>query len=165
MLLNPFPRRGLRERRRMALAAIAAEDTELCVASLHASAGNRRQAEQDVVRAARLAVYFARGRPLVLGGDLNLRPRSSSIPVGLGDRFGLAPPTAPDAIDHLLVRGLEVLDAPRRWAPERRELPFADPGSRTAAIAVDPRGSGALRLRLSDHAPVEGLFALPQPGI
>ena len=49
-----------------------------------------------------------------------------------------------DAIDHLLVRGLEVVERPRRLAPERREL-------------TEPDG---LRIRLSDHAPVSGAFAL-----
>ncbi len=56
----------------------------------------------------------------------------------------LAAPTAPDAIDHLLVRGLDVSERPRRLAAERRELTDAD----------------GLRIRLSDHAPVSGAFAL-----
>jgi hypothetical protein len=56
----------------------------------------------------------------------------------------LAAPTAPDAIDHLLVRGLDVIERPRRLAPERREL--SEPDGR--------------RIRLSDHAPVDGAFAL-----
>jgi hypothetical protein len=56
----------------------------------------------------------------------------------------LRPPTAPDAIDHLLARGLEVVEPPRKWPPEARELPW-----------------DGLRLRLSDHAPVEALFRTP----
>jgi endonuclease/exonuclease/phosphatase family metal-dependent hydrolase len=153
VLLNPFPRRGLRERRRMALAAIASDAGELCVANLHTTAGDRYQAEADIVCGAQHAVDFARGRPLVFGGDLNVRPRSSSVFWELEHRFQLSGPTAADAIDHLLVRGLEVLEPPHRWPPERHELPLEEAGS----TALQP----ALRLRLSDHAPVEALFGLP----
>ncbi|MEA2430805.1 MAG: hypothetical protein QOI19_1278, partial [Thermoleophilaceae bacterium] len=32
----------------------------------------------------------------------------------LAERYGLAPPTPDDAIDHLLVRGLDVIEPPRR---------------------------------------------------
>ena len=47
VLLNPFPRRRFRERRRMALAMLVSEEdgVELCVANLHATAGDRDQAE------------------------------------------------------------------------------------------------------------------------
>jgi endonuclease/exonuclease/phosphatase family metal-dependent hydrolase len=147
-LLNPFPRRGLRERRRMALATLAGDAAELCVANLHASAGNRFQGEEDVRRGAEIAVDFARGRPLVFGGDLNLRPRTSSIFAELERRFGLTAPTAPDAIDHILVRGLKVLEPPSRLPPGRRELPFEEPGR------------PSLRLRLSDHALVQATFSI-----
>jgi endonuclease/exonuclease/phosphatase family metal-dependent hydrolase len=147
-LLNPLPRRGLRERRRMVLVALAANGAELCVANLHASAGDRLQAEADVRRGAQIAVAFAGERPLVLGGDLNLRPRSSPIFGELERRFGLAAPTAPDAIDHILARGLGVLERPDRWPGERRELPAGE------------AGAPALRLRLSDHAPVEAAFTI-----
>jgi endonuclease/exonuclease/phosphatase family metal-dependent hydrolase len=142
VLLNPLPRRGLRERRRMALAALASADGEVCVANLHASAGDRRQAELDVRHGAEAAVAFARERPLVFGGDLNLRPAESPLFEELERRFGLAGPTAPDAIDHLLARGLDVIEPPRPWLTAQRELP-AEHG---------------LRLRLSDHAPVEAAF-------
>jgi endonuclease/exonuclease/phosphatase family metal-dependent hydrolase len=148
VLLNPLPRRGLRERRWMVLTAITAGRVELCVGNLHATAGNRAEAEADVRRAAERALRFAGSRPLILGGDFNLRPRAPQIFDELERTFGLAAPTADDAIDHLLVRGLEVVEPPRRWAPEQRELPFREPDS------------SALRLRLSDHAPVEAAFAL-----
>jgi endonuclease/exonuclease/phosphatase family metal-dependent hydrolase len=147
-LLNPFPRRGLRERRRLVLTRLEAARTELCVGNLHATAGDRPQAEQDVVRAAELAVRFAGGRPLLLGGDFNLQPRTSGVFDELERRFGLTTPTAEEAIDHVLARGLEVVAAPRRWPPERRELIRAECG-------LPP-----LRLRLSDHAPVEAAFAI-----
>jgi endonuclease/exonuclease/phosphatase family metal-dependent hydrolase len=152
-LLNPLPRRGLRERRRMALVALAAGGTEICVANLHATAGNRVQSEADVRRAAGVAIDFASGRPLVFGGDLNLRPRSSSLFGELERRFGLAAPTAEDAIDHILVRGLDVVERPHRWPPERRELPFQEPGR------------AQLRLRLSDHDPVEAVFFPGSPQV
>jgi endonuclease/exonuclease/phosphatase family metal-dependent hydrolase len=148
-LLNPLPRRGLRERRRMALAVLAAQGVELCVANLHASAGNRVQAEEDVRWGAQLAIALAGGRPLVFGGDLNLRPRTSSIFAELERRLDLAAPTAPDSIDHILVRGLRVLELAHPWPAERRDLPFSDRG-------------GKLRLRLSDHAPVEAVFSIGQ---
>jgi endonuclease/exonuclease/phosphatase family metal-dependent hydrolase len=168
VLLNPFPRRGLRERRRMTLATLvkgeargeaqgkaqgkaagqAAGEAELCVANLHATAGDQAQAEEDLRRGAMLALDFARGRPLVLGGDLNLRPRTSSIFSEIEDRLELAAPTAPGAIDHLLSRGLEVVAPPHPWPPERREVPFEE------------AGAAPLRLRLSDHAPVEAAFRL-----
>jgi endonuclease/exonuclease/phosphatase family metal-dependent hydrolase len=147
-MLNPLPRRGLRERRRMALVTLRAGSAEVCVANLHASAGDRFQAEQDVLRGVRIALDFARERPLVFGGDLNLRPRTSPFFEDLERRFGLAAPTAPDAIDHILARGLRVLERPHRWPSERRELPFTEP-------------EGApLRLRLSDHDPVEAAFSI-----
>ena len=142
-LLNPFPRRGLRERRRMGLAMIACGDAEILVANLHATAGDQAQAEQDVRRGAERAVAASRGRPLVFGGDLNLRPARTQIFAELERRYGLGAPTAPDAIDHLLVRGLQVVDPPRRRPPELREL----------------AAEGGRRLRLSDHAPLEAAFA------
>ncbi len=149
-LLNPLPRRGVRERRRMVLTTLASSGAELSVANLHASAGNRLQAEEDVRRGAQLAVAFARGRPLIFGGDFNLRPSSSSVFDDLVGRFGLAAPTDPDAIDHLLARELNVIESPHRWESERREP------------LVEHPSSHPLRLRLSDHAPVEAVFALPR---
>src|SRR3954447_25834596 len=90
VLLNPFPRRGLRERRRMGLVILSGDGgRELCVANLHATAGNREQAEADVRRGARHAVAFAGDRPLLFGGDLNLRPRTSPVFDELERRFGL----------------------------------------------------------------------------
>jgi hypothetical protein len=84
-------------------------------------------------------VQWSEGEPLVFGGDLNLRPGRDPLPFArLRERFGLGDPTGPDAIDHLLARGLEVVEPPRRLPPEEREL-------------LQPDGR---RLRLSDHAPV-----------
>jgi endonuclease/exonuclease/phosphatase family metal-dependent hydrolase len=113
------------------------------VANLHATAGRPAQASAEVLAAAEAAVEWTGAAPLVLGGDFNLRPASEPEAfAGLRERFGLREPTAPDAIDHLLVRGLDIAEAPRRLAPARRELTEAD----------------GRRVRLSDHAPVAGEF-------
>jgi endonuclease/exonuclease/phosphatase family metal-dependent hydrolase len=154
---------GRPERRAMALTRIALVDPHadagpaqsldgstamtLCVANLHATAGRPELAAEDVLRAARAATEWAGDAPLIFGGDLNLRPRTEpGVFDELRERFGLVAQTAPDAIDHLLVRGLDTVEAPRLWPPQRREL-----------------HEDGLALRLSDHAPVEGCFATPPP--
>jgi endonuclease/exonuclease/phosphatase family metal-dependent hydrolase len=136
----------LPERRRMLFARLELDQgRRLCVANLHASAGLPRAASAEVERAAGAAVQWADADPLVFGGDLNLRPRSTpEVFERLRDRFGLAPPTGPDAIDHLLVRGLETVEQPARLPPERREV----------------AGPDGLRIRLSDHAPVVAAFRM-----
>ena len=132
------------EQRRMHWARIALGDgSRLCVANLHASAGLPGRASLEVMQAAKAALAWSGDDPLVFGGDLNLRPnRDSATFDALRGDLGLGDPTAPDAIDHLLVRGLAVQSRPRRLAPERREL-------------TEPDG---LRIRLSDHAPVAATF-------
>jgi endonuclease/exonuclease/phosphatase family metal-dependent hydrolase len=136
---------GRPERRAMAFTRIAVGDGEggeLCVANLHATNDRRDLATADVLRAAEAATEWAGDSPLLFGGDLNLRPGDDPVAFeALRERFGLTGPTHPRAIDHLLVRGLEVLDAPSAWPAERRELP-----------------RDGLRLRLSDHAPVQASF-------
>jgi endonuclease/exonuclease/phosphatase family metal-dependent hydrolase len=115
----------------------------VCVANLHASAGLAQRAAAEVIRAAAAAVDWSGADPLVFGGDLNLRPARDPAPFAeLGERFGLAEPTGPHAIDHLLARGLEAAERPHRLPAEERELDEAD----------------GLRLRLSDHAPVLATF-------
>ena len=126
--------RGARpERRTMAFARLA---SGLCAAGLHASTADP-VAEDELRAAAGAAIQWSSGAPLLLGGDYNVRPRDSGIYEELEATYGLAPPTAPDAINHLLCRGLEVIEAPAAWPPEDREL-----------------SEGGLRLRLSDHAPI-----------
>lgn len=112
-------------------------DCGLCVANFHASTGKRAAA--DVTQAASLATGWADGKPLLLGGDFNLRPRSSDLFDRIGEEFGLLGPTGPGSIDHLLVSGAEVLEPAEAWPPARRDVP--DPNS-------------GLKIRLSDHAPV-----------
>jgi endonuclease/exonuclease/phosphatase family metal-dependent hydrolase len=104
-------------------------------------------AAEDVLKAARAATGWAEQAPLIFGGDLNLRPgEDPAVFDRLRDDFGLTGPTGPRAIDHLLTRGLEVLEPPTAWPPEQRELP------------LDGRA-----LRLSDHSPVQARFAAPEP--
>lgn len=122
----------------------------ICVANLHASAPHK-MAERELPRAAALARAWAGGAPLLLGGDFNIRPaRSGFVFDALERDHDLAAPTPGDAIDHLLVRGLEVVEAAARWEPERREV--GDPTAR--------RSGAVLPIRLSDHAPVSARFAI-----
>ncbi len=133
-------REGRPERRAMALTRTV---SGVCVANLHATNDHPELAAEDVLLAAAAATEWARGAPLLFGGDLNLRPAESPrVFDELGERFALAAPTAPGAIDHLLARGLEAVEPAKAWPPQRREL--------------DRDG---LALRLSDHAPVEARFA------
>jgi endonuclease/exonuclease/phosphatase family metal-dependent hydrolase len=128
------------ERRRMQWVRL---EGGVCVANLHATAGRARRAAAEVVRAAGVAVGWSDAGPLVFGGDLNLRPARDPQPfVELRERFGLGESTAPRAIDHLLARGLEVVERPRQLAPAEREL----------------RDASGLLIRLSDHAPVVATF-------
>jgi endonuclease/exonuclease/phosphatase family metal-dependent hydrolase len=128
------------ERRRMQWVRL---EGGVCVANMHATAGRARRAAAEVVRAAAVAVGWSGGDALVFGGDLNLRPARDPQPfVELRERFGLGAPTAPRAIDHLLARGLEVVEPPRQLTPAEREL----------------RDASGLRIRLSDHAPVVATF-------
>ncbi len=130
---------GPLERRAMAFTRTA---SGICVANLHASAHQPELASEDVLRAAVAADEWAGEAPLIFGGDLNLRPTETpAVFAELRERFGLAAPTGPRAIDHLLVRGLDLVEPPHQWPPEGRE--------------VDEDG---LALRLSDHAPVEAVF-------
>ena len=130
---------GRPERRAMALTRTA---SGLCVANLHATSDIPPMAVADVLLAARAAVEFAGEAPLLFGGDLNLRPRQNpELFAELAERHGLSAPTAPDAIDHLLARGMAATVPPAPWPPERREL-----------------SEDGLALRLSDHAPVEAGF-------
>jgi endonuclease/exonuclease/phosphatase family metal-dependent hydrolase len=135
---------GEPERRAMGFVRTA---SGVCVANLHATNDWPKLAAEDVIKAAHAAREWAAGSPLVFGGDLNLRPgKQPRVFERLRDEFGLAPTTAPDAIDHILCRGLEVLEPPAQWPPEQRELP------------LDGRA-----LRLSDHAPVQARFRVDEP--
>ena len=132
------------ERRRMVWARVRLPGGETaCFSNLHASAGLPLRAAGELLAAARNAVDWSGEEPLVFGGDMNLRPARDPAPFAeLRDRYGLGDPTGPQAIDHLLARGLDVVEAPRRLPGEEHELPQP----------------GGLRLRLSDHAPVVATY-------
>jgi endonuclease/exonuclease/phosphatase family metal-dependent hydrolase len=127
------------ERRRMVWARLAGPGgAQLAVANLHGSVDSVPGAADQVLAAAEQAVDWARDLPLIFGGDLNLRPaRQPALFEQLDHRFGLAPPTVRDAIDHLLVRGLDVLEAPRQCdAAERHGLQLSDHAYVTAAVSM-----------------------------
>ena len=121
------------ERRALAFSRL---DSGICVANLHASTADA-EAQEELLLAARTAIEWAADAPLVLAGDFNVRPGQSGVFDELRRRFGFSEPGDPRSIDHVLARGLELVDGPVAWPPERREVP--------------ERG---LALRLSDHAPV-----------
>ena len=114
------------------------------VFNIHASTGQPRAAD-DVIAAADRAEKLSAGRPFILGGDFNCRPDRGRPFPELSRRFGLTFPPAgmSESIDHLLARGLAVLEKPRALEPEVREV-------------VDPATD--LRIRLSDHDPVVACF-------
>jgi endonuclease/exonuclease/phosphatase family metal-dependent hydrolase len=134
---------GRPERRAMAFTRIAISDgTQLCIANLHATNDRPDLATADVLRAAEAATGWAGDSPLLFGGDLNLRPAGDPTAFeALRERFGLGGATGPRAIDHLLARGLDVIETPTQWPAEQRELLVRD-----------------RRLRLSDHTPVQARF-------
>ena len=141
------------ERRTMAFTRTSAG---LCVANLHATNDRPEQAGPEVLRAARAATEWAGGEPLLFGGDLNLRPgRQPEIFERLQESYGLGRPTAPGSIDHLLARGLEVIEAPAPLPhPEAvRDRSFRGP------LGIWRREAGR-RIRLSDHAPVGATYRL-----
>jgi endonuclease/exonuclease/phosphatase family metal-dependent hydrolase len=129
--------RGPPERRMLTLARL---DPGLVVANLHASVPSPLAAE-DVRRAAEAAVGFAGDDPLILGGDFNVSPGGSEVFDELAGRFDLHRPTDQHSIDHLLARGLQILDPPTAWPDDAREV-----------------SAGDLAIRLSDHAPVKARF-------
>jgi endonuclease/exonuclease/phosphatase family metal-dependent hydrolase len=146
VLLNPLGERRLSERRRLALVRLVHDSREICLGNLHLSAGAPDQAAREARRAAETALEWARGAPLVLGGDFNVRG-SHALFGDLCNLVGLCGATNPHGIDHILARGLETVSGPVSWAPERREL--------DVLAGLEHR-----RLRLSDHAPVEARFSL-----
>jgi endonuclease/exonuclease/phosphatase family metal-dependent hydrolase len=134
------------ERRRMLWARLAGPDgAQLAVANLHGSENGVPGDGEQVVAAAERAVEWAAELPLIFGGDLNKRPRERpDVFEQLERRFGLAPPTAPGALDHLLVRGLDLVAAPELAPAEARE--------------VDAGGGRAITL--SDHAYVASIVGV-----
>ncbi len=119
--------------------AIMPDGRSLAVANLHASAGRPGAAASEVELAAERAVEWAGQDPLLFGGDFNVRPGDDGgLYARLARRHGLEPSPVGGGIDHLLVRGLEVVEAPAPVPPDERDV----------------EGPDGLKLRLSDHAPV-----------
>jgi len=134
------------ERRQMLWTRVrSADGREVALANLHASVRSVPDAGDQVVAAAERAVEWAGDLPLVFGGDLNHSPaREPRVFAQLEERFGLAPPTPGAAIDHLLMRGLEVVEPPRELPDSVREI----------------KSDGGLSLRLSDHACVAAVASM-----
>jgi endonuclease/exonuclease/phosphatase family metal-dependent hydrolase len=124
------------ERRRLLWTLLESDlSPPLAVANLHASANLPRKAARELLRAAE----WCEDEHLVFGGDFNVRPSEDpGTYAQLHERFGLTAPTAPSAIDNLLVRGLTIIEPPHQLPPERREI--------------------GPHIRLSDHAPVTAVF-------
>jgi endonuclease/exonuclease/phosphatase family metal-dependent hydrolase len=117
-------------------------DGGVCVANLHASTGRGARTVADVLRGARAAIAWSGADALVFGGDLNVSPKDDPAAFAELARLGFSEPTGPNAIDHLLARGLRVASPARRLADEEREVEAAD----------------GVRIRLSDHDPVLAEF-------
>jgi endonuclease/exonuclease/phosphatase family metal-dependent hydrolase len=128
----------LPERRTMAFTRLA---TDLCVANLHASTADAA-ASRELLHATECSLGWAGDSPLILGGDFNIRPERAPGVFAELRRRGFADPDLPGSIDHLLPRGLDVVERATQWPPERRE------------VIED-----GLAIRLSDHAPVAAAFA------
>ena len=119
---GPWP-----ERRTMAFTRRrAVRRRRVCVANLHASAGPAPRAHAEE----RGAASRPSGPCEWAGGDA-ADPRRRPQPAPARHR-GLRPSSTtasgcarrprPTSLDHLLARGLEVVEPPRPWPPERREV-------------------------------------------
>lgn len=113
-----------------------AQSQTVVVGNLHATkyAPDHRLADVELLRAASFVDSLAEpGEPVVLGGDFNVTVVSSPTLRALStSEWGFS--QAGSGVDHVLVRGLEVVQPEARWPPERRRH--------------------SCRL-LSDHAPVD----------
>jgi endonuclease/exonuclease/phosphatase family metal-dependent hydrolase len=113
-----------------------AESQTVVLANLHATkySPDPRLADVELLRAASFVDSLAEpDEPVVLGGDFNVTVVSSATLRALStSEWGFS--QAGPGVDHVLVRGLEVVEAEARWPPERRRHK---------------------RYLLSDHAPVD----------
>jgi endonuclease/exonuclease/phosphatase family metal-dependent hydrolase len=112
---------------------------ELAVGNVHADHGG---APAQLEKAGFVLERFARGAPMILGGDMNAGMHSAGLRALVGR--GWVEDEAEVGIDHLLVRGAELEWPATRWLPQRRDV----------------RLNGSLPLRLSDHDPVDAVVAL-----
>jgi hypothetical protein len=143
---------GRPERRMMAFTRTGAGP---CVANLHATNDRPQLAGPEVVRAATTAIEWADDAPLLFGGDLNLRPAEQPDAFEQLRELGLERPTGQHSIDHLLARGLQIVEPPAPLEPVEVQRPsdFHGPAGLW-------RREADRRLRLSDHAPVAVAYEL-----
>jgi endonuclease/exonuclease/phosphatase family metal-dependent hydrolase len=134
------------ERRAMLCALLHGPDgRDLLVANLHASAAFPAAAAREVLAAAETVLDLADGTPMILGGDLNLRPAQTPEPFEeLERRFGIDGPLEPRSLDHLLVRGLDVIEPEHALPTSAREAP----------------GPAGRVVQLSDHPLLAGTFGM-----
>jgi endonuclease/exonuclease/phosphatase family metal-dependent hydrolase len=131
------------ERRRMMWLKLRGDGgATVCVSNLHASSHNPARAAQEVERAANAALEWSGGHPLIFGGDFNVRPFEQPWIFERLAELGFSGPTGPKLIDHMLVRGMRVVEKPHQLPAERREV----------------AAGSAPRVRLSDHAVVVATF-------
>ena len=112
---------------------------EVAIGNVHA---DHRGAPAQLEKAGFVLERFARGAPMILGGDLNARMQSAGLRALVGR--GWIEDAGEVGIDHLLVRGAALEWPATPWLPQRRDL----------------RLNGSLPLRLSDHDPVDAVVAL-----
>jgi endonuclease/exonuclease/phosphatase family metal-dependent hydrolase len=112
---------------------------ELAVGNVHA---DPRGAPAQLEKAGFVLERFARGAPMILGGDMNAGSGTAGLRALVGR--GWVEDAGEVGIDHLLVRGAELEWPATRWLPQRRDL----------------RLNGSLPLRLSDHDPVDAVVSL-----
>ena len=128
-----------RNRRVAQVVRVGSGDDTVVVANLHlTSPANCRAAELELERVVVFAESFASpGEPIALCGDLNLTASGSRRLQDLG-KAGFSPPST--RIDHILVRGLDLVQGPEEWPDSRRRLG---------------------EVLLSDHAPLEAAMIRP----
>jgi endonuclease/exonuclease/phosphatase family metal-dependent hydrolase len=135
------------ERRTLVWARLENGAREFAVANMHLTAeGDHTRAANETLRAARLCTgWSGAATPLVIGGDLNLRPREHPWAFDrLAGDYALAKPTHRDAVDHLLARNVELVDPPRVLPDSERDVVRAD----------------GFRVRLSDHSVVAARYGV-----
>ena len=135
--LSPPARLAWAKERRVCQAVRVSDgNRSVLVANLHATSypPDERLADAELLRAFVYVDGLARpGEPVAVAGDFNVTfARSRTLLDVSAPEWGFS--RAGRGIDHVLVRGLELVAGPKRWPPKRRA-----------------RHGGLL----SDHAPVE----------
>ena len=132
--------RGWTRNRRVAqVVRLGSGDDTVVVANMHLSSpANCRAAELELERAVSFVESFVcPGEPIALCGDLNLTASGSRRLRDL-EKVGFSPPSR--RIDHILVRGVELVRGPEEWPDSSRRIG---------------------QVLLSDHAPLEAAMIRP----